>query len=207
MKWAPKFLRSNGQPQPPPRRPLPLLRLRVGPSLSAAAHRHILAAAARLPILVGRPISIAALPHLTAHRGKLLSGSRHLGTPVHAATFIRRREIILETQLTRKPGLLRLITVHEIFHFVWARLGTPARRSNALLLKAEIAARARGELGESSSVKKTPECTPDYVCESFCDTAAWLYAGVRRSPDFTLAARWRNFRRTWFEHTFGAKMK
>jgi len=130
-----------------------------------------------------------------------------LGTPVHAATFIRRREIILETQLTRKPSLLRLITVHEIFHFVWARLGNPARRSYTALLKAEAAARARGELGESSSVKKTPACTPDYVCESFCDTAAWLYAGVHHSPDFTLAARWRNFRRSWFEDTFGAKMK
>jgi len=66
---------------------------------------------------------------------------------------------------------------------------------------------ARGELVESSSVKKTPACTPDYVCESFCDTAAWLYAGVHHSPDFTLAARWRNFRRSWFEDTFGAKMK
>jgi hypothetical protein len=122
---------------------------------------------------------------------------------VHAAAFIRRREIVLETQLTRKPGDLRLITVHEIFHLVWARLGNPARRTWAVLLEAEAAAQARGELGESSSLKKSP----GYVCESFCDTAAWLYSGVRRSPHFTLAERWRSRRRAWFEHTFGATLK
>src|SRR5882757_304020 len=150
-------------------RPLPLLRLQVSRSLSTAARRHILAAAAGIPALVGDPISIEILPELTAHRGKLLSGSPQRGVPVHAATFIRRREIVLETQLTRKPGVLRLITVHEVFHFVWARLGNSARRTWAALLEAE--AGARGELGESSSVKKTPECTRDYICESFCDTA------------------------------------
>jgi hypothetical protein len=160
-----------------------------------------------LPALVGDPISIKILPRLTAHRGKLLSGSPHRGVSVHAATFIRRREIVLETELTRKPGDLRLITVHEIFHFAWARLGNPARRAWTKLLEAEAAARARGELGESSSVKKSPACTGDYVCESFCDTAAWLYAGVRRSRHFTLAERWRAPRRAWFEEAFGATIK
>jgi hypothetical protein len=126
---------------------------------------------------------------------------------VHAATFIRRREIVLETDLTRKPGDLGLITVHEIFHFVWARLGNPARRAWSALLETEAAAHARGELGESSSLKKSPVCTRDYACESFCDTAAWLYSGVRRSPHFTLAERWRSRRRAWFEHTFGATLK
>jgi hypothetical protein len=154
-------------------------------------------------VLVGDPVSIKILPHLTAHRGKLLSGSPHRGVPVHAATFIRRREIVLETQLTRKPGDLRLITVHEIFHFAWARLGNSARRAWAALVEAEVAAHARGELGESSSLKNSP----DYVCESFCDTAAWLYSGVRRSPHFTLAERWRSRRRAWFEHTFGVTLK
>jgi hypothetical protein len=156
---------------------------------------------------VGDPVSIKILPRLTAHRGKLLSGSPHLGVPVHAATFIRRREIVLETGLTRKPGALRLITVHEIFHFVWARLGNSARRAYAALLEAEAASHARGELGESSSLKKSPACTRDYICESFCDTAAWLYAGVRRSRHFILAACWRKRRHAWFQETFGAKMK
>jgi hypothetical protein len=98
-----------------------------------------------LPALVGDPISIRILPRLTAHRGKLLSGSPQRGVPVHAATFIRRREIVLETELTRKPGDLRLITVHEIFHFAWARLGNSSRRTWTELLEAEAAARARGE--------------------------------------------------------------
>lgn len=126
---------------------------------------------------------------------------------MHAATFVRRREIVLETQLTRKPGELRLIAVHEIFHLVWARLGNPTRRAWAALLEAEATARARGELGESSSVKKSRVCSRDYICESFCDTAAWLYAGVRRSRHFTLAARWRKRRRAWFEATFRATLK
>jgi hypothetical protein len=98
---------------------------------------------------------------------------------------------------------LRLITVHEIFHFAWARLGNSARRAWAALVEAEVAAHARGELGESSSLKNSP----DYVCESFCDTAAWLYSGVRRSPHFTLVERWRSRRRAWFEHTFGVTLK
>jgi hypothetical protein len=160
-----------------------------------------------MPALVGDPVSIKILPGLTAHRGNLLSGSPDRGVAVHAATFIRRREIILETELTRKPSDLRLITVHEIFHFAWARLGNSARRAWTALLEAESAARSRGELGESSSVKKSPGCTRDYVCESFCDTAAWLYAGVRRSRHFTLAERWSGRRRAWFEDIFGATLK
>lgn len=160
-----------------------------------------------MPALVGAPVSIKILPGLTAHRGKLLSGSIDRGVPVHAATFIRRREIVLETELTRKASDLRLITVHEIFHFAWARLGNSARRAWAALLEAESSAHARGELGESSSVKKNPAYTRDYVCESFCDTAAWLYAGVLRSRHFTLSERWRTRRHAWFEDTFGATLK
>lgn len=123
---------------------------------------------------------------------------------MHAASFIRRREIVLETELLAKPEL-PLITVHEIFHFVWARLGNPARNSYALLLQEELRVKARGELGESSMVKKDAALsdTRDYVCESFCDTAAWLYApGSKRWP-VTLAKRWRERRTAWFESTFG----
>jgi hypothetical protein len=36
------------------------------------------------------------------------------------------------------------------------------------------------------------------VCEAFCDTAAWLWCGVSRHPEFTLAARRRPARRQWF---------
>jgi hypothetical protein len=38
----------------------------------------------------------------------------------------------------------------------------------------------------------------EYACESFCDTAAWAYAGAGEHAEFTLAARWSEARRAWF---------
>jgi hypothetical protein len=134
-----------------------------------------------------------------------MSRSLGRGVPVHAASFIRDRQIVLETQLLSRPSALRLIAVHEIFHFVWPRLGNVARHEYAALLRVEMAHHARGELGESSGVRKnllTPASWRDYVCESFCDTAAWLYSGVKRHGEFTLARRWREPRKAWFECTF-----
>lgn len=165
-----------------------------------------------LPDLCGDPISVSVSARLTALRGKLLSGSPHLGTAVHAAAFIRRRRIVLENTLFRKSSSLRLILVHEIFHFVWARLSNAARREFAALLLRELKAAARGELGESAAAHKaklaaqcglTSVSKPwrDYVCESFCDTGAWLY-GRAKNPEFTLAMRWREIRRRWFASTF-----
>lgn len=108
--------------------------------------------------------------------------------------------------------MLRLIVVHEIFHFVWTRLGNRARKNFADLLLLEFARGARGELGESAGVKKSLlelqnewSCNSrlwrEYVCESFCDTAAWLYAGVKRHQSFTLANRWSSRRQNWFQAT------
>ncbi len=71
----------------------------------------------------------------------------------------------------------------------------------------ELDARARGELGESSHVRKAKlvagaNCWKEYVCESFCDTAAWLYSGVRQHEEFKLADRWKNWRKNWFHEVF-----
>ena len=109
---------------------------------------------------------------------------------------------MLETGLLGKPQKLRLIVVHEIFHFVWARLGNAIRQSFASLLEQERQNRVRGELGESAALKKKIGSWKDYVCESFCDTAAWMYAGVNSNAEFTLAAKWRNQRQAWFESNF-----
>jgi hypothetical protein len=144
---------------------------------------------------------------LTAHRGNLLSAVPERGTPVHAASFIRRREIILEYELLGKPNL-PLILVHEIFHFVWARLSNASRASFTALLTEELRSNARGELGESSAVRKEVDrYGRDYVCESFCDTAAWLYAPRRMRWKPTLAKRWRTGRRVWFEAAFNNPIK
>jgi hypothetical protein len=113
--------------------------------------------------------------------------------------------------------MLRLIVVHEIFHFVWTRLSNAVRKEFADLLLHELEHGARGELGESASVKKTLLAGPrecyktrlwrDYVSESFCDTAAWLYAGVKRHESFTLKNRWRKRREAWFQAAIGASCK
>ena len=125
-----------------------------------------------------------------------------LGVPVHAASFIRERRIVLETALLEHPRKLRLILIHELFHFVWTRLGNALRRSFAGILERERQGGARGELGESAGTKKASAPWKVYVYESFCDTAAWMYAGVNKTPEFTLAAGWRNKRRAWFELYF-----
>jgi hypothetical protein len=41
----------------------------------------------------------------------------------------------------------------------------------------------------------------EYCCESFCDSAAWLYSGIERHAEFTLPARSRRRRQAWFAKT------
>ena len=152
----------------------------------------------RLPPLAGAPIRIETARRLRDRRG-----------PVHAGSFLRERRINFDCTRSEFPRIF----VHEIFHFVWLRAGNPMRHSYEALLATEFAARARGELGWSAEWRKQALETRDvrlrsrrwreYCCESFCDTAAWLYAGVARHPEFTLAARFRGRRRAWFRKTVG----
>jgi len=150
------------------------------------------------------------MPALTADRRRLYSNRPH-GQPVFAGSFIRKREIILDEELKRQPRELARILVHELFHFAWVRLGNPARRSYEELLRLEGKQRARGELGWSAELRKNALSRSahsnhplwrDYLCESFCDTAAWLYSGVRRHPEYTLSARHRKRRAAWFRAEF-----
>ncbi len=154
------------------------------------------------------------MPDLRAGSRKLYSGRPH-GQPVYAASFIRKRKMVLDQELERRRRELARIVVHELFHFVWARLGNPVRRSYLALLKKECKTRARGELGWSSELRKTrlqirarsgrrANQWRDYACESFCDTAAWLYSGIRRHPEYKLAARHRKRREAWFQATFSS---
>jgi hypothetical protein len=161
---------------------------------------------------MGSPIHISFRSQLTAHRGMLRSREPGCGIGVYAASFIKKRKIIVDRHLLKQPQLLRLIVVHELFHFVWPRLGNGARKEFAELLAQELAQRARGELGESAAVKKSMlgkrDCGArssqwrEYVCESFCDTAAWRYSGVKQNCAFTLALLWRKRRKLWFDTQF-----
>jgi hypothetical protein len=160
-----------------------------------------------LPAMQGSPITISFQPELTEYRGKLLSAHPELGTAVHAASFIRERRVVLERELLTNPALLRLILVHEFFHFIWPCLSNELRESYSGLLETELGSGARGEIGESSSVRKDAfaaggRCWKEYVCESFCDTGAWLYSGIERHRTFRLAIRWQKARRNWFRGAF-----
>ncbi len=131
-------------------------------------------------------------------------GLRDRRGPVHAGSFLRERRIALDC--TRAE--FSRIFVHEVAHFIWLRLGNPMRLRYEELVRAEIAAGARGELGWSAEWRKDALGAGDaaartrrwreYCCESFCDTAAWRYSGVKRHEEFTLGARWRQKRRAWF---------
>ena len=170
------------------------------------AHPALARAARRLPALLGDPIRVHFHPALTVIGGKLHSG-RKVGAEVHAASFLTERRLVLDSELLCYPSELRRILLHELFHFVWRRLGNPKRFAWEELLRREYKEKAKGELGWSAQWRKQAMHSTDidnrtlrwrqYVCESFCDTAAWLWA----SPDaeHTLATRFRNRRKLWFE--------
>jgi hypothetical protein len=152
----------------------------------------------RLPPLIGAPIRIETVRGLRDRRGA-----------VHAGSFLRQRRIAFDCTRAEFP---RIFT-HELFHFVWLRAGNPLRLSWEALLEREFAVHARGELGWSSEwrksglgidgVRQRTRRWREYCCESFCDTAAWMYSGVRSHPEFTLAPRFRARRRLWFEKAIG----
>ena len=143
----------------------------------------------RFPSFEGLPIKVEIRSSLGPHL---------------AATFIPRRLILMDKEVFARPGDFERIFVHELFHFVWVRLSNAVRREWEAVLASED---AEGELGWSAEWRKqklTPadrrKRTPKwrrYARESFCDTAAWLYAGLADHDEFTLPAAARRFRRRW----------
>src|SRR4051812_16473077 len=89
----------------------------------------------------GSPLEGPVLPFLTNHRGKLLSQADR-GVPIHAAAFPRERRLVLEEELQEDAAELRRILVHELFHFVWLKLGNTRRHSYEALLLSEWDRRA-----------------------------------------------------------------
>jgi hypothetical protein len=146
-----------------------------------------------MPALRGLPVRIERTRGLRDGRG-----------PVHGGAFLRERRIAFDCTRAEFPRIF----VHEVAHFVWLRLGNAARRSYEELVRTEIAAGVRGELGWSAEWRKTALAERDvagrtrrwreYCCESFCDTAAWLYSGFERHEEFTLARGAGRGRRRWF---------
>lgn len=161
----------------------------ASPALAGAVR----AISRRLPPMSGAPIRLQRAPGLRDRRG-----------PVHAGTFLRERRIAFDCARAEFPRIF----VHELFHFVWVRLGNPLRISWETLLRAERQRGGPGELGWSADWRKGALRSHDiasrsrawrlYCCESFCDTAAWLYGGLAGHDEFTLAANLRRQRRSWF---------
>ena len=152
----------------------------------------------RLPEFRGDPIRL--------HYAR---GLRDRFGPVHAGTFLRERRIALDCPAREFPRIL----AHEIFHFVWLRAGNRRRWEFESLIRGELSARVRGELGWSAEWRKR-ELSPadvlsrgrrwrEYCCESFCDTAAWVYCSPPAHPEFTLSRAGRKKRRAWFEAVLG----
>jgi hypothetical protein len=159
--------------------------------------------------LKGPPIRISSRHDLRCSQGRICSDH---GNPVHAATFIRQRRIVLDAELFRSDTELRRILIHELFHFVWVRLGNTLRRSFEELLRSQ--GRAPGELGWSSEYRKKELTRRDirersrkwreYCCEAFCDTAAYLYARSKVHDEYTLARSQRRKRIDWFGKNLGS---
>jgi hypothetical protein len=183
--------------------------LRFGPGNSEVSSRAGVLIQ-RLP-LRGRPVRLSLKPDLKCRRGKLTSGGSR-GVEVHAGTFLPQRRIVLDQGLLRGSDFERILT-HELFHFAWVRLGNPRRFSWEQVLVGELASSVPGELGWSAEYRKEALSATDrtsrtrrwraYACESFCDTAAWLYAGLGRHAEFTLRASARAERRRWFRRCDG----
>lgn len=162
----------------------------------------------KLPELEGRPIRVRFQPDLHVCRGKLRSGGS-FGRAVHAATFVRQREIVLDAALVGDASELFRILLHELHHFAWCRQGNPARRSYEELLRSEFEGGVPGELGWSAELAKQHLTDEDrrrrtrrwreYVCESFCDTGAWIRTRPKRHEEHTLPSARRILRLRWFE--------
>ena len=150
-----------------------------------------------LPRLVGDPIRVEIRRSLGSHL---------------AGASIPRRLILLDAAVLARRGEFERILIHELFHFAWVRLSNRKRLAWEQVLAGELRKSVKGELGWSSEWRKAVLTRADarlrtpkwrrYACESFCDSAAWIFAGLRAHDEFTLAAASRRLRRRWFAEQF-----
>lgn len=132
------------------------------------------------------------------------------GNDAYAETDIPRRLIVLDPELKRNTREHRRILLHEYFHFAWVRLGNRQRWAWEAHLEKEWRAGARGEAGWSAEWRKKALAEGDvksrsrrwreYCCESFCDTAAFVYGRVE--SEVTLARSRQRSRAAWFQARF-----
>ncbi len=117
--------------------------------------------------------------------------------------------IVLDRELLSSPGELKRIWIHELYHFVWWRMSNSSRLAWEQLLLNEFRNGTTGELGWSAELRKEALVPQDavlrnrrwreYCCESFCDSAAWHAASLKRHPEATLTAKARRIRSLYFK--------
>lgn len=133
---------------------------------------------------------------------------------MHAASFIRKREMWLDETLRRRDAEFQRILAHELFHFVWVRLSNRRRQEWEAVVAKEWARGARGELGWSAEHRKAKLSSAhqrnrsrlwrEYICESFCDSAAWWLSRMRSHDEWTLAQRHCAARARFFDNLLRA---
>ena len=146
-----------------------------------------------MPPLEGAPVRMESAPGLRDRRG-----------PVHAGSFLRERRIALDCTRAEFPRIF----VHEVAHFIWLRLGNPLRLRYEEIVRAEIAAGARGELGWSAEWRKDDAGRDDdaaadppvarILLREFLRYRRVAVLRLKRHEEFTLGERWRQKRRAWF---------
>jgi hypothetical protein len=151
--------------------------------------------------LQGRPIEVR-------YRADLRDQGQHRAL---AGSQIRERVIILDPELKRDAEEHGRILLHELFHFVWVRLGNRRRLEWEGLLRREWAARVRGEAGWSAEWRKgelslrhiagRSRQWREYCCEAFCDTGSLAWGA--KSKEVTLARTRLARRLTWFRKALG----
>ncbi len=151
----------------------------------------------------GAPIAVEFRPCLKAVGGQLRCGGER-GTEVHAGSFLRERRIVLDSALLRDKGECDRILTHEIFHFVWWKLGRRRRLEYESWIAREMRERVAGEMGWSAEWRKANLQPVDwkeqtrrwreYLSESFCDTAAAHLLRLKDHAEITLAKPARRLR-------------
>jgi hypothetical protein len=153
-----------------------------------------------LPPIEGRPIRVVLRRTLGPHLG---------------ATSIPHRTIYLAREVLAERGEFERILVHELFHFAWVRLSNQTRWDWERLLAEEFRRGTPGELGWSAELRKQKLTARDrrqrslkwrhYACESFCDTGAYLHAGLDRHEEFTLPLSAIRRRRAWMARNLATR--
>jgi hypothetical protein len=121
---------------------------------------------------------------------------------------MRERRIVFDAELAADPQEFARIFVHEVFHFVWLRLGNPRRWSYEALLREEMrAARAASWAGPRSgasialAARDAWRAAPGAGANTSARASATQRPGSFRAsahPEYTLARRFRERRRQWF---------